>query len=51
MEFEKDLDFIKGYLKQSLELKYEPEKILEILLFLTEEIENINKKLGVKNGK
>jgi hypothetical protein len=51
MEFEKDLNFIIGFLKQSIELKYDAGKTLEILLFLAEEIENLKTKLGVKNGK
>ena len=39
--FEYDIDFILGYLKESIKLKHEPQKLLEIILFLTKEIKKI----------
>ena len=42
MNFEEDLSFIIGYLDQSIKMGYYPEKIPEILLFLSKEIKKIS---------
>lgn len=43
MEFEEDIDFIIGYLNQSKKMDYNPQKLVDILLFLCKEIKRINK--------
>lgn len=43
MEFKRDIHFIIGYLKQAIKIKHQPENFVEIILFLAQEIEKIEK--------
>lgn len=41
IDFEHDIHFILGYLDQCRKMNHAPEKIIDILLFLTNEIKKI----------
>lgn len=44
MKFEYDIDFIIGYLDQSKKMNYQPDKIVEILIFLLNQVKEINER-------
>lgn len=43
MEWQDDVDFIFGYLDQCKKMNKQPEKIIEILLFLLKKLKNEQK--------